>query len=328
MTADMFATLERTIQLVDEGDADEAYHVLKTAVTEDRHGFARIFLAAWIKHIEDEEESAQKKFAEILLLLKEDFPELSSSREEEFIVKVPAPQDAMPLWLAPLDEPAMRHEDTEIEMVTPSPFSSEPEPDATVPSQVQPPEQEETEPEAQPAQSEAPTATEATDVPQPAQESVEPPVDEAPVAVDKSEPLEPTVDSLVNEPVETAPTVDKVVDKPVEKPVKPKPVVEAETEHLTLTFYEWQMSAIHKAASKENMDENALLAQMLQTRKLEPLMWSRYKQGKTTSPAHRITISVPHKTKAKLERDKDFEGIKTTTKYVRKVLFGTRAEKA
>jgi hypothetical protein len=214
MTFDMFATLARVTHLVDEGNPDEAYHVMKTAVMEDNHGFARIFLSEWMKHMEIEEESIQNKFAEILIFLKEDFPEA-----------VPLPEH-------------------------------EPEP----------------------------------------------------------EPLEPTVDAIATAPPPPPSEPNPAMSKPAAK------------EHLTLTFYDWQMIAISKAATKEKVDENALLSRMLETQDFQPLTWARYRQGKA-SPHNRITISVPCQTKKSLTKSQEAEGVTTTTKYVRKVLFGERAEK-
>lgn len=284
MTADMFATLEQVTRLVEEDNPDEAYRVMKDAVAQDSHGFARIFLSEWMKHLETEDENVQNKFAEILIFLKEDFPELASLAESKTVeqeVAVAAPL-AMPVWLAPFAKPEP---------------AAVPEPVAERP--------------AEPA------------VPSFVEQSAEEPV-AAPEPLSSAEPEVATLEPLVKaaEP-EQAPVEEK--PQTVQKVKAPEP---EEREHLTLTFYEWQMSAIAKAAQREHVDEGVLLARMLETRKMEPLMWSRFRHGKTSSPAHRITIAVPHKTKVTLEKDKDFEGIKTTTKYVRKVLFGNRAEKS
>lgn len=282
MAADMFTTLEQATQLVDEGNPDEAYRVMKSAVIEDSHGFARIFLSEWMKHVEGEE-GAQSKFEEVLLFLKEDFPELPLSVEDKpptAVMPTFSSSQAMPVWLAPLDRPSpppVTMKRKPVAEPVPEPKVAEYEPEVLVPEPVEP-------------------------------------VLSVADAVEEEKQVEP-----VEEHVHTV--------EPV--PVSPEASLEPEEiEHLTLTFYEWQMAAILKAAVKEKMNENSLLAQILETRKLEPLMWSRYKHGKTSSPTHRITISVPHTTKVSIEKDKDSEGIKTTTKFVRKMLFGQRAEKA
>lgn len=118
-------------------------------------------------------------------------------------------------------------------------------------------------------------------------------------------------------------------EKEEEEEEVPSPVADDTelVEQLTLTFYEWQKDAIAKAAHKQNMDEQALVTSMLETGNPEPLAWSRYHAGKT-SPTQRIVVHVPHHTKESLEAAKDSEGIKTTTRYVRKLLFGNRSEKA
>lgn len=270
MTTDMFAMLEQATRLVEEDKPDEAYRVIKESADTDPHGFAHLFLSAWIEHLIQEGETEQSKFAEILIFLKEDFPDLWP--KEESVEELPAASTDIPIWLAPYAKP--------------QPAAS------PVPSAV-----------------EQAVTVEMEPFKQPEVEQVEQ-VEEEVQAV-KPEQVEPA-----KEP-EAAPKM-RVVNVP-----EPE-----ERENLTLTFYEWQMSAIAKAAQKEHVDEGTLLARMLETRKLEPLMWSRYRQGKTSSPARRITIAVPHKTKVALEKDKDVEGIKTTTRYVRKVLFGQRAEKA
>lgn len=290
MTADMFATLEQVTRLVEEDNPDEAYRVMKDAVAQDSHGFARIFLSEWMKHLANEEERVQSKFAEILIFLKDDFPELATSESKAIEQEVAvAPPLAMPVWLAPFAKP-------EHAVAPPVSVTERPATEPALPSFVE-----------QSAEKPVAAAEPAVVVPEPVVAAAEP---EATVPEKPSEPEQP---------------VEAEKPKTGRKVKAPEP---EEREHLTLTFYEWQMSAIAKAAQKEHVDEGVLLARMLETRKLEPLMWSRYRHGRTASPAHRITIAVPHKTKVTLEKDKDFEGIKTTTKYVRKILFGNRAEKS
>ena len=99
-----------------------------------------------------------------------------------------------------------------------------------------------------------------------------------------------------------------------------------DTEHLTLTFYDWQMSAIQRAAKKQKMDDSLLVAQILSTGDASALDYARYKAG-GQSPDQRITVTVPAGTKESLEQKKNAEGIKTNTKYVRRMMFGNRAEK-
>ena len=292
MTIDMFAMLEQVTRLVEEDKPDEAYQLVKDSVDEDKHGFARVFLAAWINHLAQEEETEQSKFAEILICLKEDFPELETVFEQEAVEPEPAPtMPAMPLWLAPFKKP--RPTTPVAEVVAPDPAV---EPEKTEPATAE----EVAAPEPEVAMLEVPAEEPAEAEPQ----AEEPAIASGPEAEVKPETVPP-----VSEAPETGHEPE-------------------ELENLTLTFYEWQMSAIRKAAQKEQVHEGALLTRMLETRKLEPLMWSRYRHGNTASPTQRITIAVPHETKATIEKDKDFEGIKTTTKYVRKVLFGARAEKA
>lgn len=97
-------------------------------------------------------------------------------------------------------------------------------------------------------------------------------------------------------------------------------------EVLTLSFYDWQMTSISKASIRQKVDEDVLLARMLETGNLEPLAWARYKRGKA-SPDHRIRVKVTSATKERLEAEKDAEEV-PLTKYVRKLLFGRdRAEK-
>lgn len=288
MTTDMFAMLERATRLVEEDKHDEAYRLIKESVDADPHGFAHVFLSAWIQHLIKEGENEQSKFAEILIYLKDDFPELLKLSEEELVEQSAASSD-IPIWLAPYAKPQPA-----ASPVTPSAVKQV----ATV--DMEPFKQPEVE-QAEPAEAE-----------QAIPEVVESEVQE--VQPEPAEEVEPAKPVKEPEPFQKIRVVN--VPEPEER------------ENLTLTFYEWQMSAIAKAAQKEHVDEGTLLARMLETRKLEPLMYSRYRHGKTASPAHRITIAVPHKTKVTLEADKDVEGIKTTTRYVRKVLFGSRAEKA
>lgn len=292
MTIDMFAMLERVSRLVEEDKPDEAYRLVKDSVDEDKHGFARVFLAAWINHLAQEEEAEQSKFAEILICLKEDFPELETVFEHEAAEPEPAPtMPAMPLWLAPFEKP--RPTTPVAEVVAPEPAV---EPEKTEPA----------------------TAEEAV--------TAEPEVAMLEVPAEEPVEAEPQVEELATSSG-TETQLETITVPPA--PEAPEAGHEPEElENLTLTFYEWQMSAIRKAAQKEHVHEGALLTRMLETRKLEPLMWSRYRHGTTSSPTQRITIAVPHETKVIIEKDKDFEGIKTTTKYVRKVLFGARAEKA
>lgn len=108
-------------------------------------------------------------------------------------------------------------------------------------------------------------------------------------------------------------------------PTMPAPHIES-TEFLTLTFYEWQMIAIERAAEKEGLEAADLLVQILETRNTRPLAYSRYRQG-LSSPSQRITISIPAHVREDIEARKAEEGIKTTTRYVRKMLFGRRSEK-
>lgn len=287
MTTDMFAMIDRVTRLVEEGQHDEAYKVIKDSVDEDGHGFARVFLSAWISHLAQEGEAEQNKFAEILIYLKEDFPELATGIEQERVEPEPLPAPpAMPLWLAPFDKP--RPTTPVTELVTPEPV-------------------------VEPEKAEHPAVEEEVEA-EPEVTTLEVPVEAAPTQAEEPPAI---------------PSETEVELEPQPAPIAPEAVQEPEElENLTLTFYEWQMSAIRKAAHKEHVHEGALLTRMLETRKLEPLMWSRYRHGSTSSPTQRITIAIPHKTKVTIEKDKDFEGIKTTTKYVRKVLFGARAEKA
>lgn len=199
MTADMFATLDRVTRLIEENKQEKAYTLMRDAMKEDNHGFARIFLGEWIKHLTSEDEVVQSKFALIVLRLQKDFPEI-------------VPPDAQGR--------------------------------ATLPAN------------------------------------------------------------------NTNYTVTK----------------ELARETLNLSFYDWQMTSISKAAIREKVDEITLLTRMLETGNLDPLMWARYKRG-NASPDRRIRVKVNAETKERLEAEKEAESV-TLTKYVRKLLFGRdRAEK-
>lgn len=200
MTADMFATLNRVETLIEENKQEEAYVLMRDAVKEDTHGFARIFLGEWIKHLKSEDEIIQSKFALLILRLQKDFPEITSSGSQG---------------------------------------------NSTVPATH---------------------------------------------------------------------TATKIVEE-----------VQAR-EPLSLSFYDWQMTSISKAAIREKVDESTLLSRMLETGNLEPLSWARYKRGKA-SPSQHIRVKVTSATKERLEAAKDAEEV-SLTKYVRKYLFGRdRAEK-
>jgi hypothetical protein len=328
---DMFETLEQTTRLVEENNPDEAYRVMKEAVAEDSQGFARMFLSQWMKHMENAQESIKNKFSEILAFLKEDYPEPAPEPEEPTQVQTPPSSraSAMPVWLAPLDKPKVQTQQKEPEKREPEPENVQPVVEAPSPA-VEP------EPATQPTEAETVQA-EVVEAPE-VQPKVEPEPEAAAQTVPtqeeetKAEEPEPEVTETAKVVVPETPAPEPVAETEPEPAPEPKSKViveleQEELESLTLTFYEWQMTAIAKAAMREKVDENALLKQMLETRNLEPLMWSRYRKG-TPSPTKRITIAVPHEIKATIEEDKHAEGMKTTTRYVRKVLFGKRAEKA
>lgn len=197
MTADMFATLDRVVSLVDGGKQNEAYVLMRDAVKEDQYGFARIFLEQWVKHLREEDKKVQSKFAPLILRLKADFPEIKSLNDSG--------------------------------------------------------------PETLPANH---------------------------------------LLTKISEEIETKET-------------------------LVLSFYDWQMNSIVKAAIREKVDESTLIARMLETGNLEPLTWARYKRGKA-SLDHRIRVKVSHKTKKQLDEKKEDLSL---TKYVRKLLFGDRSER-
>lgn len=199
MTADMFATLDRVVSLVDGGKQNEAYVLMRDAVKEDQYGFARIFLEQWVKHLREEDKKVQSKFVPLIQSLKADFPEIKA-----------------------LNDP---------------------------------------EPETLPANH----------------------------------------------------SLTKISEE-----IQPK-------ETLTLSFYDWQMNSIVKAAIREKVDESTLIARMLETGNLEPLTWARYKRGKA-SLDHRIKVKVTSETKKQLDEKKDTEDL-SLTKYVRRLFFGDRSER-
>lgn len=194
----MFATLDSVTRLVDEGKITEAYILMRDAVKGDSHGFSRLFLLEWVKHLREEDGAVQEKFAPVITRLKEDFPEIQ---------------------------------------LPPNPGT------ITVPA---------------------------------------------------------SDSRRISEGIPTL-------------------------KEITLSFYDWQMNSISKAAIREKVDEATLLSQMLETGNLAPLTWARYRRGKA-SPSNRIRVKVIAATKEDLESKREKEEV-TLTKYVRKFLFGERAER-
>jgi hypothetical protein len=195
----MFATLDSVTRLVDEGKVAEAYILMRDAVKGDSHGFSRLFLLEWVKHLREEDGKVQDKFAPVIARLQEDFPEIQ---------------------------------------LPPNPGTT------TVPAS----------------------------------------------------------DSQTRISEEILPLKE-----------------------LTLSFYDWQMNSISKAAIREKVNEATLLAQMLETGNLDPLTWARYRRGKA-SPSSRIRVKVTAATKEGIDSKREKEEV-TLTKYVRKFLFGERAER-
>ena len=367
-TPNMFAALEQTDQLVEAGHPDEAYRVMKEAVEADTGNFARTFLNQWMRHLEEGEAETRNKFAEILIYLKQDFSGPADQQEPVAEEPSPSPSSAMPVWLAPLTKPFLRKPEPEpmkrevpatpspptVSVPQEQPASEVPTPTPAVepetPSQPAPePVKDETQtPSVLETQEESSTEEETREEPvmEPTIEGVQSAEDTGGEVVTEEtgeaekEQEEPEQQEALPEPIQEPTPVAEEAHTPA-APVAQEPAVEEkeqtetsvaelnpeDLEQMTLTFYEWQMAAIQKAAMKEKTDEPTLVANMLETGDIKPLMWSRYKHG-SPSPNKRITIALPHRTKLELEQEKYDEGIKTTTRYVRVVLFGDRADKA
>lgn len=241
----MFDLLDRVTDLVEEDNPDRAYRVIKDAISNDPDGRARWFLSSWVEHLISK---PQKKFDEIVMVLREDYPQLGKAQGE-----------------AATGTNVEAETDTETESYEPATLEQDEAPAPATASAVM----TETEPQAKPAQKR------------------------------------------------------KYRRRATATTAKPST---ADSEHITLTFYDWQMAAIHRAAQKQKVDESLLISQILETGNARPLAFARYKAG-GSSPDQRITLPVPVGTKEKLEKAKNLEGIKTNTKYVRHLMFGNRAEK-
>lgn len=251
--ANMFDLLDRVTDLVEADNPDGAYRVIKDTISNDPDGRARWFLSSWVEHLISK---PQKKFDEIVMVLREDYPQLT-------------------------------------------------EPDTAD-------EAEAAEPETTSTEVEASEGEERTEI------GVAAVLEE-----EEKVPATATASAVMTEEPQVKPK-RKYRRRATTGAATAPP--STDVEHITLTFYDWQMAAIHRAALKQKMDENTLVAQVLVTGNARPLAFARYKAG-GSSPDQRITLPVPVGTKEKLEKEKNAEGIKTTTKYVRRLMFGNRAEK-
>lgn len=238
-TTNMFTLLDDVSRLIAEKNPDEAYSLIEDVLDNDPDGYAKRFISDWFQHHLSEEEATRGDFAEIILYLREDYPEVTGQGDatEGDSVLVYATETAAVLEDEPVPDDSTKEESKE----------------------DFPPEDEEEE--------------------------------------------------QADEGTEQKPETD-------------------EREHITLTFYDWQKAAIARAARKQGLDENALLTTILESGDAKPLAFARYRPGESSSPDQRLTITVPHRTKETIESQKNSEGIKTTTKYVRRLLFGNRAEKS
>lgn len=308
MSSNMFDTLNTAKSLVLTDDRpDDAFNLIKEAVSDRPDPFTLNFIAEWIRHIAQDEESVRSKFDEIVMFLKDEFPDLEILIQakpyfEPSIAKAPQSQPVeaeIPPAVVPIFSSHTQHKAhpkglTHKVSTTPFVEGQAMEP---VPKPVESPKS-------------APTPEE-----EPTPETVPPPVPvhtEPKRAADKLMPVTKT---------------KRRPAKPTSKPTTIRGRNSHPHENLTLTFYPWQKAAIERAARKQNMDEADLLAEILQSGDATPLAWSRYKHG-DTSPTERVTVPVVEKTKEVIEKGKHAEGMKTTTRYVRKMLFKDRAEKA